>query len=184
MQTGKFGSKVFEVNGKRVLTFEELSISSSLSTSSEDAAQGKKAATKVKSPGLIKVSLSVSLRAALGVDVAAEMDAWQTICAAGVPYPLVICGRAVSVNKFLLTDCAIGDVEIYPAKQSVGISSAKVKLEFVEFLPPGLQSTANQTSTGQSAAGTSAAVTVSNAYNMPTASEKAAVKRENTGMGG
>lgn len=181
MQLGKFGPKVFEVGPSRVVTFTNLSMTGALTTASEEAAQGKKPATKVKSPGLLKVSVTLSLNVGLGVDVRSEIDSWIALKDAGKEYPLILCGKAASVNKFLLTNCKAGSFVITPSRRSPVVASAELTLEFTEFLPPGAQAVTVAAAAAPSGAGSSS-VTVNNAYNLPTSTEKSDMKRTNPGM--
>ena len=180
MQVGKFGSKVFEVGSNRILTFTDLSISGTLSTTSEEATQGKKPATKVKSPSALKVSMTLYLNAALGVNVQSEVESWMSIKDAGKAYPLIICGKAVSVNKFLLTSCKEKVIEVLRSGRNPVLGIVELSLDFLESPPPGVQPAA------AAAAGTSSrnsAISINNEYSMPTAAEKSDLKRENAGMG-
>ncbi len=179
MQVGKFGTKLFTVSSSKILTFSDLEISSSLSTSAGEV-KGKKPTTTIKAPGLLKVPLTLDLHAGLGVGVQAEMDSWFAVLNAGKPYPLIICGRAVSVNSFLLDSCKASDLEIAPIGRKPLLTRAKLSLNFTEYLPPGVQAAA---ASGMAGAATGSTLTANSAYSVPSAAEKAALKRNNPGMG-
>lgn len=177
MVTGKFGSQQFEVSSSKILPIDDITISGGIGTSTEAAAQGKKSATKVKGPSLRKVKISLQLHASLGVEVQAAIEDWLTLAEAGKPFPLILCGRPVSENKYLLKSCSASDVTIVRAKGSAKMAIAKMSLEFEEYLPPGAQAAAAGKATG-------ATIGVNNAYSMPTSEEKGDMKRTNPGMEG
>jgi hypothetical protein len=177
---GKFGAKTFEVSPQKILTPKDFSLSGDLATSSEDAAK-KKPATTINGPGLIKISAEVQLLASAGIDVRAEIDSWFALKDASVAYPFILCGKAVSLNSFLLTSCDTSDFVISKAASAPYIASATLKLEWQEYLPPGAQSSAKK-KTG-SAVGLTV-TNVSSPYKVPTAAQKATEKRVNERMSG
>jgi hypothetical protein len=175
---GKFGAKTFEVSPKKILTPKDFSLTGDLNTSSEDASK-KKPATTIKGPGLLKISIEMQLLTSAGVDVQSEIDGWMTLKDAAVAYPFILCGKAVSLNSFLLTSCSASDYVISKAASVPYIASASLKLEFTEYLPPGAQNSKKKKS-GSAAGVTNASV--ANPYKTPTTVQKAAVKRVNKGM--
>ena len=177
MEVGKFGSQQFVVSSSTILPIGDITISAGTGTSTESAAQGKKGATKVSGPSLRKVRLTLQLNASLGVEVRTAIDSWMQLAEAGTPNPLIICGQAVSANKFLLKSCSASDITIVRSKGAAKMAIAKMSLEFEEYLPPGAQTAASGKKTGSS-------IAVNNAYDMPTSEEKGDMKRVNPGMGG
>ena len=182
MVTGKFGPKQFVAASGRVLPYGDLSISGSLRTAEEESS-GKKPATTVKGPGLRKVSLTLYLHSALGMDLQEEIEGWAALAEAGTPYPLVLCGRAVSLHKMRLTSCKVGSVQFGVVGRAARMVAAELALEFAEYLPPGQQLGA-AVSSGGSAGGGSAGLAVANPYQAPSGAEKAGLKRTNPGMEG
>lgn len=183
MVIGKFGSKIFEVSPSKINVPKSLSISGELNTETEDAS-GKKPATTIKGPGLIKISAELRLLAAAGLDVQAELDAWTALRDAAKAYPFILCGKAVSLNSFLLTSCEESDDVIVPIAGSPTKVAATVKLDWEEYLPPGKQKSGTTSSTSNSSAAGLVSVSTPAAYQTPTSAEKASVKRNNFGMNG
>lgn len=180
MDVGKFGTKLFTVSSSKVLTFSDFEISSSLNTSAGES-KGKKPTTTVKGPGLLKVPLTLDLSARLGIDVQAEIDSWIAILNAGKPFPLILCGKAVSVNQFLLDSCKASDMEIVKVGCKPLLAKAKLSLNFTEYLPPGVQ--ASTALTGTTTTATGSTLTINSVYSVPSAEEKSTLKRNNPGMG-
>lgn len=181
MLVGKFGPKSFEVSSKKILTFHDLTVSGELETESGNAV-GKVKTTTVKGIDPLKISLELTLQTVLGVDAEEEMYGWFALKDASIPYPFVLCGRALSLHKFLLTNCDASDFGITPAGLSPRITSVKLKLQFQEYVPPGAQSSTAKKSTSKkspkSAKGISTEVIqAADPYKVPTSAEKAAAKR-------
>lgn len=184
MVVGSFGGKAFEVSLSKLNTPNKLNISSDLDTSTEEAS-GKKPTTTIKGSGLIKISAEVPLIASAGVNVQTEIDGWMTLKDAAVAYPFVLCGKAVSLNKFLLTSCSESDCVIVPINNEPKLVKATLKLEWEEYLPPRVQkhSTTSVAKTAGAAPGLIAVETPA-AYQTPTCTEKAEAKRNNVQMAG
>ncbi|MVB11084.1 hypothetical protein CAFE_17860 [Caprobacter fermentans] len=182
MILGSFGGKSFEVSSSKLNTPNDLQISGDLNTSTEDAS-GKKPATTIKGPGLIKISAEIILLASAGVDVRAEIDGWMAIKDAAVSYPFLLCGKAVSLNQFLLTSCSASDYAVVPINNTPTMVKATLKLEWEEYLSPGAQKSdaASAVKTKSSAPGLTEAKTPA-AYKTPAAAQKAEVKRNNVQM--
>lgn len=176
MVVAKFGPKTFEVSANKILTFDDFELTGDLDTSSEEASK-KKPATTIKGPGLLKISLSVKLSALLGVDVQAEIDSWLSLKDSSVAYPFILCGKAVSLNGFLLKSGSASDYVITKVAGAPFLASASLKLEFEEYLSPGAQPGAKKT--GGATGVTEAAA---NPYKAPTTVQKSAAKRTNKGM--
>lgn len=182
MVVGKFGPKTFEVSKNRICTFRDFSVSGELEVSSEEAAK-KKPATTVKGPGLLKIGFEVPLLAAAGISVQSEIDSWMAVKDAGKDYPFILCGKAVSLYGFLLTNCAASDYVISKVSGAPVLVSAVLKLEFTEYLPPGVGSSGSKKKKS-SAAGVKANIGVSNPYKVPSTTQKGNAKRVNKGMTG
>ena len=180
MTTGKFGSRTFDVTLTRIFTPKDISVSGELSTS-EAETTGKKPSTTIKGPGLEKVGLEFRLLAVAGVDIKTEVDAWRALRDAGVAYPLILFGEAVSLNKYLLTSCALSDVTATKVNGQPVMSAATLKLDFTEYQPPGVAASSKTSSSKKSAAGLTSGA-VENPYHVPTSTQKAVVKRTNGGM--
>lgn len=184
MIIGKFGDKVFEVSQNRIYTPRDISISGDLNTSEEDSS-GKKPSTTIKGTGLTKVSIELQLLAAAGVDVRSEIDSWTAVKDSATAYALILCGKAVGLNKFLLTGCGASDLVITKASGLPVAVSAVLKLEFLEYVRPGAQKSA--AAKGKAAKGVAAGLAgqvITNPYKMPSSVEKSTAKRTNEGMNG
>lgn len=181
MIIGKFGPKTFETARNKILTFRDFSVSGDLNTSTEEASQ-KKPATTVKGPGLLKINAELQLLIRFGVDVQAEIDSWFAIKDSKITYPFILCGKAISLNSFLLTNCDGSDYVIAKSGSASILASAVLKLEFTEYLPPGASKSSSGKSNG--AAGVKSSVSVSNPYKVPATTQKATAKRVNKGMSG
>jgi hypothetical protein len=169
------------VSPSKLYTPNDLQISGDLNTSTEEAS-GKKPTITIKGPGLIKISAEVVLLASAGVDVQSEIDEWMAIKDSAVSYPFLLCGKAVSLNKFLLTSCAASDYAIVPINNTPTMVKAALKLEWEEYLPPGVKnSTVSAAKTRSSAPGLMEAKTPA-AYQTPPAEQKAEAKRNNVQM--
>ncbi|TQI66727.1 phage tail protein [Clostridium sp. KNHs216] len=181
MIVGTFGNKIFEVSSSKILTPRDISVSGELNVSTEDTS-GKKPTTTIKGPGLEKVGLELRVLATAGNSAQTEIDSWKALRDAAVAYPLVLFGKAVSLNKFLLTNCSASDYVVIKIAGAASIAAATLKLEFSEYVPPGAQKS-TAASKAASAAGLSAAA-VKNPYKVPTTAQKASQKRENERMSG
>lgn len=190
MLVGKFANKTFEVSPKKILTFKDFSVSSELETDSGEASK-KKQTTTIKGLGLLKISMEIQLQATLGVDVRSEIEDWFAMKDAAVAYPFILCGKAVSLNSFLITSCTQSDLEITPIASKPVITYASLKLEFTEYLPPGAQSSTKTTkisstkstkSTKKAKGISTESIQVANPYKVPTSVQKASAKRSNKGM--
>lgn len=179
MVVAKFGPKTLEVSANKILTFDDFELTGDLDASSEEASK-KKPATTVKGPGLLKISLTVKLSASLGVNVQSEIDSWLGLKDSAVAYPFILCGKAVSLNSFLLKSGSATDYVVTKVAGAPYLTAASLKLEFEEYLPPGAQSSAKK-STAASSSGVMG--TVANPYKTPTTAQKATAKRTNKGMG-
>lgn len=82
MIIGAYGDLVFSVSSQKVSTFDNLSLSASYSTETQEVI-GKKPSTYKKGPGLDQLSYDVTLDQTLGIDVEAEIKKWRDICKSG-----------------------------------------------------------------------------------------------------
>lgn len=178
MIIGKFAGKTFEVSPSRIYTFGDFSLSGELDTATAEAS-GKKPATTINGPGLLKIGTELRLLASAGVDVQAEIDGWMELKDARSAYPFILCGKAVSLNGFLLKSCGASDYVFSRTASGPYLAAATLKLDFEEYLLPGAQSGKKKSG---SAAGLVNDGTAKNPYKTPTSSQKAAAKRTNTGM--
>ena len=171
----------FEVSSRRIRTFHDFSLSGELETETGVAAKKIKPTT-VKGINPTKISMELFLQTVLGCNVQNEIDEWLNLKDSVTAYPFVLCGRALSLNKFLLTNCDVSDVEITPVNSHPTVTAASLKLQFQEYVPPGAQShTSKKTKkkkSAKSAKGLSTEkIQVMNPYKVPTSAQKAAAKR-------
>lgn len=179
MIIAKFGAKVFEVSPTRIYTPSDFSITGDLNTAENDS-DGKKSTLTVKGPSARKVSISLLLKLVAGVNVQSEIEQWYAVLDAGTSWPLIWCGKEVSLNKFLLTSCNASDYVVVPSGNVPVVTEAKLKLDFTEDVADGTSSTSGKKTAAQktkAAAPGLAGQTVSNPYKVPTAAQKSAAKR-------
>lgn len=188
MIVGKFGPKVFEVSPYKIYTFNDFQVGSELETSTEDTAKQKQPTT-IKGLGLLKSSMELKLLASAGINVDSEANSWFALKDSAAAYPLIICGKALSLNPFLLTSCTESDVVILPIASRPTIVSVTLKLEFLEYIPGRASSSAKKGTSSakakkqkQAKGVSSEDISITNPYQTPTTAEKAAVKRPNERM--
>lgn len=179
MIIAKFGAKIFEVSPTRICTPNDFSISGDLNTAENDT-DGKKSTLTVKGPSARKVSIGLLLKLVAGINVQSEIDQWYGVLDAGTPWPLIWCGKEVSLNKFLLTGCNASDYVVVPSGTTPVVTEAKLKLDFTEDVSSGTASTAGKKTAAQKAKAAApglAGQTVANPYKVPTAAQKSTAKR-------
>lgn len=133
MNIAAFGSKIFSVSSKKIMTFDGLTFSGELQTETQDVA-GKKPSTYIKGDGLMPVSMEINLRRELGVNVGAEIEEWQKIRAAAVPQFLSIGGKPICLNRLLLKSVNVADTDF---DHKGKYTQAKVTLNFEEYVRSG-----------------------------------------------
>lgn len=146
MIIGAYGSLVFSVSSEKVSTFDNLSLSASYSTETQDVI-GNKPSTYKKGPGLDQISYDVTLDQTLGIDVEVEIKKWRDICKSGLAYHMNIGGKNITEFPLMLKSVDIGYKQI-GANGKIVKAILNVKLE--EFVRAG---SAKSSSTGTGAGG-------------------------------
>lgn len=124
---GAYGSLVFSVSSNKILTFDNLSQSSSYSTETQEVI-GKKPSTYKKGPGLDQISFDVVLDQTLGVDVEAEIKKWLDICNSGTAYHMNIGGKNITSNPLLLKSVDVAYAQISKSGKPIK-ANLSIKLE-------------------------------------------------------
>lgn len=99
---GSFGEIVFEVNDKRVHTFNQLTRDSA-GRSTDHEVLGQKPVTQFNGPGLDTVSLTIKLHGAHGVKPREEMEQWLIKERDGDAEFLFIGGKGLGVSRWMIT---------------------------------------------------------------------------------
>lgn len=128
-----FASKTFQVSSRKVYTFTDLSLASSLQTEKQDVA-GKKPSTYSKGPDLDTLSFSITLDASQKVDIRREYESWVAIKDAEKAYPFILGGRPVGKNKWQLKSVSLSNTRIDAAGN---ILSGTLQLQFDEYVRAG-----------------------------------------------
>lgn len=138
---GCFGKKVFEITPGKISTFEKLDFSESLSTENIESTKGKPA-TYIKGLELAKVNISITLVTGLGTEPQAEVDEWLVFLTDENPQKLILNGKSLTDNKFLLTNVNVSDCQ-YDNKGK--LLFCKVSLTLQEFVKAGQKNDATTT---------------------------------------
>jgi phage protein U len=129
---GSFGTVVFEVSPKRILTFDELKRKSG-SRWEEHEVIGGKPIPEFIGQTLDEITLPILLRANAGVDPKAELDKLRVFKNNGQTSPLIIGGSSLSNSQWFIDD--ISEVhKVYDGKGR--LITAEVELTLKEYPPP------------------------------------------------
>jgi len=173
MPIATFGNKVFQVDAKRIYTFNNFSYSATLETEAQEA-EGKKPSTYIKGEGLSTLSLTIPLEKMYGIDPRTEWESWENILAQKTPQLFILGGKPIGKNKWLLKSVSPSDMRVDSKGQIQGLNLA---LEFEEYVRAGSASASKKSSK-------SAGINVQDqiAALVLTSEEKKAMKRQNTGI--
>jgi len=172
MPIATFGNKVFQVDAKRIYTFNNFSYSATLETEAQEA-EGKKPSTYIKGEGLSTLSLTIPLEKMYGIDPRTEWESWESILAQKSPQIFILGGKPLGKNKWLLKSVSPSDVRIDAKGQIQGMNLA---LEFEEYVRAG--SAAAKSSSRTKTAGINVQDQI--AALVLTSEEKKVMKRQNT----
>lgn len=106
MIIGAYGSLIFSVSSEKVNIFDNLSLSASYSTETQEVID-KKPSTYKKGPGLDQISYDITLDQTMGLDVEAEMKKWRDICKSGAAYPMNIGGKNITEYPLMLKNVEV-----------------------------------------------------------------------------
>ncbi|TZE82006.1 phage tail protein [Calorimonas adulescens] len=177
MPIAVFANKVFQVDSQKIYTFNDFTMSSSLETEKQDAAN-KKPSTYIKGPDLYTMSISIPLDVSMGVNVRNEYGAWKALVEAGKPYPFILGGKPLGSNKWLLKSASLNNTVI---DSNGNILSGTIQLEFEEYVRPGSAQTSKSAKKTSYTPGISLPK-VSSDMNLLGSSDKADMKRSNPNM--
>lgn len=129
-----FGTKVFNVDSKKLHTFSDLTYDSTLETEKQEA-KGKKPSTLIKGPGLNDMSFSIYLDVQLGMNPRSEFEDWEDIKDSEVAYPFVL-GKKPLGTKWLVKNISMSEaiVDLFG-----NILSCKLALKFEEYERSGVE---------------------------------------------
>jgi phage protein U len=98
---GAFGKIFFKSSDKRILTFNGLTREIAGRFETHEVI-GKKPKTEFIGPGLDTISFTINLNASLGVRPRREMDKWEAMASKGSAEILVIGGKPVGTDKWVV----------------------------------------------------------------------------------
>lgn len=133
MPIASYQKKVFQVSANKMNLLNNLAWSSSIDTESVDKLKDKPS-TYIKGPALGKMSFDITLRASAKVNVRAEIEQWEAICAKGAADEFVLGNKKVGANRWLLTGVDVSDLEIDNRGRIIG---AAIKLSLDEYVRAG-----------------------------------------------
>lgn len=107
---GSFGNRSFHVSSRNVSTFDNFNQSVAINVENTEV-DGNKPTTNIKGRKLGDIGFSVALKDRW-VNVRTEVESWQKLCEDGVPQVLIIGGKPVGSNKWLLTAVELKDTVI------------------------------------------------------------------------
>ena len=178
MAIATFGTKVFQVDTKKIYTFNSLSHSSSLETEAQEV-EGKKPSTYIKGEGLGTLSFVIPLERAYGLDPRTEWESWENILAQQVPQLFVLGGKPLGKNKWLLKSVSPSDFTIDSNGQILGLI---LSLEFEEYVRAGSAAASSSAGSSSKTAGVKVNVQDQIASLVLSSEEKKAMKRQNPGI--
>lgn len=143
---GSFASKSFTTSYNHFYTFDELSMNSDLKIEEQEV-EGSKPSTYIKGQGLDKIAFSIIIIKQKNIDVKNEIDSWNKIKNAKVPYSLILGNKNMSSNKFILTNVDASEIKISPKGEFL---KAKLQLQFSEFVRAGKKKEESSSGSGTS----------------------------------
>jgi len=130
MAIASFASKVFEVSGDKVSTFDDLQFCSALDTEKQEN-PGTKPKTYIKGPDLSTLSLKISVSVDKGQVPRSEIESWIALKDAGKPYPFIIAGTPFGAAQWLLKEVQASDFKVDNAGN---ILESNISLSFEEHV--------------------------------------------------
>ncbi len=137
MSVASFGTKVFEVNGDKIYTFEDFQYSSSLKTEKQDST-GSKPSTYKQGPELDSISFKLKLDVSFGINPRSEWEEWKSIMESGSAYPFILGGKPLGSNNFLLVGVKPSNFNIDNNGNILGV---ELDLSFDEYVREGTEKT-------------------------------------------
>ena len=148
MIIGAYGSLVFSVSSQKVNTFDNLSLSTSYSSETQEVI-GKKPSTYKKGPGLDQISFDIILDQTLGIDVEADIKKWRDICKSGAAYHMNVGGKNITEFPLMLKSVDVAFNQLGPEGK---IIKAVLNIKLEEFVRAG-SAKSSGTSSGSGSGG-------------------------------
>ncbi|MDR2648756.1 MAG: phage tail protein [Clostridiales bacterium] len=101
-EIGQFGDIIFEVSGDKIITFNGFKRETSSKYENHELI-AQKPRTEFIAPGLDTVSFTVTLNFRFGVSPRDEMNRWIEHARSGDAERLVVGGKAIGVDKWIIT---------------------------------------------------------------------------------
>jgi len=101
MYIATFGPKGFTVSLEKIVSFDELEITSSINTEALEN-EGKKPSTYVKGDDLDALNFKVTIDKNFGTTPEIQYNEWMNVLRKKQPYPLLIKGKPFNNTKYLL----------------------------------------------------------------------------------
>lgn len=131
MTIGYFGTDiVFETSANKVLTFNDFKHTAA-STIEKHKIIGKKPLSEYCGQELNTVNFTINLNAGLGVKPQDIIDKLNTICEQGIAETLIIGGKTIGIDKFLIVDVSTAYDVVY---NNGFLYSAKIDLSLEEYI--------------------------------------------------
>lgn len=133
MYIATFGPKGFTVSLEKIVSFDELEISSSLNTEKLDN-EGKKPSTYIKGSNLDSLNFKVTVDKNFGTTPEIQYKQWIEVLKKQQPWPLLIQGKPLNNTKYLL-------IKVQPINSKFDNKgnwiTTTIYLEFEEFVAEG-----------------------------------------------
>lgn len=133
MPIASFANKIFEVNYKKINTFDGLQYGGTLETEKQDNA-GKKPSTYVKGPGLDTLTFKINIDSQFGLNPIKEIESWKIIKDRAIAHPFLIKGKPFGAPKWLLVDMQANETIL---DNKGNMLSALITLRFDEYVSAG-----------------------------------------------
>lgn len=140
---GTMGDVVFSVSSSRIRTFDDYKRVGSVKVSAHEII-GKKSVLEFTGLEPETITFSIQLRADRGVTVQKELTKLRNMRDAGKVFPLIIGGKPVSDNHWMITSLSEG-VTFWTHRG--GMISANVDVSLQEYVIDTQTSTVNQSTT-------------------------------------
>lgn len=128
---GSFGTVIFSVSSLRALTFTNFTRSAGKRTTKHEVITGKPR-TEYLGADLQTVSFSIHLDVLYGVKPRLMIDMLTLMAETGLAYPLIIGGRPIGLNPWMIDSISVTDDVMYSFGE---LASADVTLNLTEYVP-------------------------------------------------
>jgi hypothetical protein len=175
MYIATWGNKGFTVSLEKIISFDDLEMTSSINTEKLDN-EGKKPSTYKKGINLDTLTLKVTIDSNFGTTPEIQYNQWMDELKKQIPWPFLIKGKPLNNTKYLLT-------KVQPINNKYDNAgnwlTTTLYLEFEEFVAEGTPA-AETNSTGPIATSSSPsnAPSTSSVYEVLKPKDKAALKIE------